>query len=159
MSLYAFGKVVSSYAAEVAAALGSVAISTGARIQSELIDPDDEIALEAFPSLRGAGVAFAIVSGAAESDATRLWIDAMTKMRSGSEDAAPSDTLAQFRRTQLGEICFKVLGLGDAAGLALVDGGIEDVFEATLERCMERIARDVISPWDQSPNRLYVRLG
>jgi hypothetical protein len=49
-----------------------------------------------------------------------------------------------------------VLGSGTAVGIALVDGGIEQLFVASRETCLRRVACDVVRTWDQSPNRLYV---
>lgn len=96
-------------------------------------------------------------------DATTLWIEAMKTvrdllaLRAHQPELLRDASCQPFRDTRLGRICEGVLGLEQASRIALVDGGIEEAFQGSLESCLTQIAVDVGRPWDQSPNRLYVR--
>jgi hypothetical protein len=69
----------------------------------------------------------------------------------------PSSLFADFIATALGRISSSVLSAGTAAGIALVDGGIEQLFIGSRSACLRQMICDVAQTWDQSPNRLYVR--
>jgi hypothetical protein len=112
--------------------------------------------------LQGEGVFFEVSTPGHPGDAARLWNDAMACIRRHLPDGECEPTqlssrlLSDFSATPLGRVCSGVFGIGSAAGIALVDGGIEQEFVAPYETCLRRIICDVAQPWDQSPNRLYV---
>jgi len=111
------------------------------------------------PALAGDGIVFSVYSSLGATDATQLWLEA-TEILSGLNDtngmSAPTAFLVD---TRLGRLCTRLFALRGAVGLALVDGGVEEVFEGSARRCLDQIAVDVRRPWDQSPNRLYVSRG
>ena len=157
MSLSIFGKVMGSDAAKLAASLASIASATAVTVAVDQLEVEDREGLEESDHLKGPGVFF-VVTG----DSAQLWIDAMTRVRQvvGTADCEPDQlpdgAMKAFLATQLGQFCSQVLGSGTAVGIALVDGGIEQLFVASRETCLRRVACDVVRTWDQSPNRLYV---
>jgi len=160
MSLYAFGKIVSPDEVSTLSQLDAIGRETST-VFREGVDPGDlELMLTEAPQLRGPGVAFSLVSGPDQSDATALWVEAMAATRpSGGATkgaAAAGEVCGAFLATRLGQACRGVFGLGGVSAVALVDGGIERVFSGTADGCLGQIGEDIRVPWDQSPNRLYV---
>jgi len=146
--------------AERLSALGpavSVTVSVGE------MEPEDHETIKEVDGLGQSGVVFSILSGPGDADATALWIEAQQTMQQTESLVADESRNLEvtiydaFRQTRLGRICSGVLSLGKVAAVALVDGGVEQVFEGALERCLRQMASDVCRPWDQAPNRLYVR--
>jgi hypothetical protein len=163
MSVYAFGKLIDPDLSALEPALLSAARSSKAVIRVGVIDEDDDEAMSRVQSLSRTGLVFSIGSGPEEHDVVVLWNEAMKALRYASSSAVEDpDELSQetfhcFLQTRLGSLCDGVLRLGEVAAVALVDGGIEQVFEGQLEQCLRQMAVDVRHPWDQSKNRLYLR--
>ena len=162
MSLNIIGKVMGSDAARLASALSSIAAANAVAVALDQLDIEDRVALEESGYLKGPGVFFAFSTENDAGDAAQLWIDAMTRVRQHvgtgacEPDQLPGRVMDEFSATRLGRVCSEVLSCGMAAGIALVDGGIDQVFVASREACLRRVACDVVRAWDQSPNRLYV---
>jgi len=163
MSLNVFGKVVGSDPARLASMLRSIAESGGVRLALDDLDAEDRAAIERSQRLRRPGVFFTICAlGYSGGDVAQLWIDAMGTVRRliASEGCDPKsisiDVVHEFGATRLGRLCGDVLRVGAAAGIALVDGGIEQEFVDSHEMCMRQLTCDVFRTWDQSPNRIYV---
>lgn len=163
MSLNVFGKVVGSDPARLASMLRDMAESGGVRLALNDLDVEDKAAIERSQHLRRPGVFFTICAlGSSGEDVARLWLDAMGTVRQfiTSDGCDPKfisiDVVHAFAATQLGRLCGDVLRVGAAAGIALVDGGIEQEFFASHEMCMRQLTCDVFRTWDQSPNRIYV---
>lgn len=146
----------------LASELEALAVLSGAELTIGELDVEDKQALEESKDLRGTGVFFAISAKGGSGGGTPLWIEAMKKIRHrlGQAECKVSSVtdalLSDFTATPLGRICRGVLLCGHAGGIALVDGGIEEVFVGSTEVCLARMVCDVAGPWDQSPNRLYV---
>lgn len=164
MSLYAFGKVVGTDEAAIISMLRTVGGDSEVCFQPSVDDGDIDEMMKV-PQLRGPGVVFSIYCGPNETDATRLWCDAMTSVSQCSSslvttmgDGSPQageEALRCFLDTRLGRACEGLFGLRYPTALALVDGGIESVLHGSALECLHRIAADVRRPWDQSYNRLY----
>lgn len=158
MSLYGFGKVVGGEWSELASRLIDAGESSSVVVAIGSVDDDDADVIARAECLSPPGVLFSIFAAPGATDATSLWIEAMKALQEGKSQDMGGAVLEDFLGTRLGQVCSRVLGLGEVAAVSLVDGGIEDVFEGTLESCLRRMATDVCRPWDQSPNRLYIRV-
>ena len=162
MSLYMFGKIVGRDRAQLESLLASVAALSAVELVVDQLDAEDRQAVEESEHLRAPGVFFAFNTSPGAGEATQLWIDAMNRIRQHvqSMDCAPErlprDVFADFTTTALGRISSSVLAAGTAAGVALVDGGIEQLFVGSRSACLRQMICDVAQTWDQSPNRLYV---
>jgi uncharacterized protein (DUF2342 family) len=162
MSLYMFGKIVGPDRAQLESLLASVAGFSAVELVLDRLDAEDRQAVEASGHLRGPGVFFTFNTSLGAAEATQLWIDAMNRIRQHVEpmdcapERLPSGLFAAFTATTLGRIGSSVLGAGTAAGIALVDGGIEQSFVGSRSACLRQMICDVARTWDQSPNRLYV---
>jgi hypothetical protein len=165
MSLDILGKVAGADRAAITTVLRSIASVSAVELALDSLDVEDQQALEESDLLRGTGVFFAISARGRSSDATQLWIDAMVRVQQHATsgdcdpDRLPPELLDDFKKTELGRFCSQLLGRGTAEGIALLDGGIEEIFESSSEGCLRRMICDVTRPWDQSPNRLYVCRG
>lgn len=157
MSLYAFGKVVGRSNADLIRSLKRVADTNVCGIAVSSVDREDLDVIESVDCLGTNGVTFNITSTPGDSDATRLWLDAMEKLAKYVAQGTPRSLLQDFVATRLGVVSTQIFELGEAVGVALVDGGIEEVFQGTTQECLSQMAEDVQKPWDQSANRLYVR--
>jgi hypothetical protein len=163
MSLYALGKIIASNHPLVVAALRSLAEKSSTHISVGAVDNEDNEAMNQAKVLRNVGVTFSICSSVADTDATTLWLEASTKLRADASLTEHSSATEQegaiqaLLATRLGHVCSGLLDCGEVSAIALVDGGIEEIFEGTREQCLSRIAQDVRRTWDQSPNRLYLR--
>jgi hypothetical protein len=157
-----FGKVVGSDRSQLESLLASVAALSAVELVVDQLDADDRQAVEESEHLRGPGVFFAFSASPGAGEATQLWIDAMNRIRQHVEptdcapERLPSGLFADFIATALGRISSSVLSTGTAAGIALVDGGIEQLFIGSRSACLRQMICDVAQTWDQSPNRLYV---
>jgi hypothetical protein len=162
MSLSIFGKIMGRDSARLAAVLSSIASANAVAVALDLLGDEDREALEEAEDLKGPGIFFAFSTADGAGDAAQLWIDAMTRVRQHlgtgacEPDQLPDEVMADFLTTRLGQVCSEVLACGTAAGIALVDGGVDQVFVASREACLRRVACDVVRTWDQSPNRLYI---
>jgi hypothetical protein len=162
MSLYMFGKIVGKDRAQLESLLASVAALSAVELVVDQLDADDRQAVEESAHLRGPGVFFAFNTSPGAGEATQLWIDAMNRIRQHVQpmdcapERLPSGLFADFTTTALGRISSSILAAGTAAGIALVDGGIEELFVGSRSACLRQMICDVAQTWDQSPNRLYV---
>jgi hypothetical protein len=164
MSLYAYGKLVTPTPSEVRRLLREVEEETSVALAESTLDEEDVEVLHSVPELRGPGLFFSVSDERTAADVTALWIEAMEAMRAADVKGARNSTAviasntATFTGTRLGALCSRLLQtpLASASGLALVDGGVEDVFVGSAEDCLQAIASEVIRPWHAMSNRLYV---
>lgn len=162
MSLYMFGKVVGRDRSQIESLLTSVADFSAVELVVDQLDAEDRQAVEESEHLRGPGVFFTFSTSPGAGEATQLWIDAMNRIRQHVQpmdcvpERLPSGLFADFTTSPLGRISSSVLSAGTAAGIALVDGGIEQLFIGSRGACLRQMICDVAKTWDQSPNRLYV---
>jgi hypothetical protein len=169
MSLYGFGKLVCSERnmPAVRQFITPIAMSKGFAINWDIIDDEDRMTLDSVPELSGDGMYFALHSSPAESDATALWIEATRCWRTPSvvnAEGAPSaverrnGVQSALRNTRLARALMALAEVPDcrAAGIALVDGSVDEVIRVDRGNCVDTILRDTRVPWDQGPNRLYV---
>jgi hypothetical protein len=139
--------------AQLVSTLKSVCEFDGVQLDIDKLGTDDREALEESEYLRGPGVFFEISEPRHTGDASRLWNEAMVSIRqyltTGECDAArlPNGLLRDLSTTALGRASTGVLGTGSTAGIALVEGGIEEIFVAPHETCLRRIVCDVAKPW------------
>jgi hypothetical protein len=164
MSFYAYGKLVTPTPSEVRKFLREVEEETGVALTESALDEGDVEELDSVPELRGLGLFFSASDEPGSADATGLWDEAMEAMRAadveealGSGDVTIPNTVA-FTRTRLGTLCRRLLQtpLASACGLALVDGGIDEVFVGSADDCLQAITAESIRPWHATSNRLYV---
>jgi len=162
MSLDAFGKVITDDANRVARELVSLGKSTSTVVSLGNVDDEDHAIMREVECLDRPGVLFSVCSSRGDPCACGLWGEAFDSLRMVHEPACepenlPEVVLRAFLDSRLGRVCAGILESGIAAAVALVDGPIECTFQGTLDECLRRMAADVLRPWDQSPNRLYVR--
>jgi hypothetical protein len=144
MSLDGFGKLICprSECGQLQARLAQRVEKHGAVLAVDVLDEDDRDSLDSVSELEGDGLYFALYSSPGATDATALWIEAM-KNRVDSRLACLARLLIDNPECVGG-------------GLALVDGGIDEVLLVQPEDCVAAILADTSVPWDQGPNRLYV---
>lgn len=173
MSLYIFGKLVPSITNH---ALGnkllSLAESARIPVKPNEIDEADLEELMTVAVLTVPGVAFTVRSDDLSRDATMLWLEvtravvhasrsegiSLDEVRALWEERVPKKLYDTVMNSRLGHLVSEIIMLRDVVvgGLALVDGGIDEVYEADAIDCRDRIMRSLVLTWDASPNALYV---
>jgi hypothetical protein len=174
MSLYAFGKLRTlSSEAIIEAELERIGMLCNVVLRSNGLDVEDVAAIESFGQFHGGGIYYWLGSSSDPTEATELWIEAMVAVRASLGDndnvvreilagrqSAPEAAVSSFGQTRLGMCCLSLMKLTSGGGsVALVDGGIESSFVGEQADCVGRLCVDVIRPWDQCPNRLYIWPG
>jgi hypothetical protein len=157
MSIYIFGKVVG--VDESRSSLGTLrSIANKSGLALLTVDPGDKATLD--DVVKEPGTSFAVGSSSADSDATALWLEA-TRAAITVGPGVAAAALAAASSSRLGRFCATLLmePTFTCGGVALVDGGIEGVSVGTASECLAAITRNLLLPWDRSPNILYVWRG
>jgi hypothetical protein len=177
MSLYIFGGIVPkvNHKTSFKPHLRELCDRLNIFVTFDSLDTDDQVqiydAMKRFGSLN---CEFQIFTSQTDADATQLWeesrnfaisllkeksIDALSISWSTlSEMELPAEYYERILETRLGGLIngLKLLSPDAVVGVALVDGGIEEVKTGTADQCVKELLKSLVFPWDYSANTFYV---
>jgi len=140
MSLYCFGKL------KLVAGSETQFVFPAKVMIRRYIDPGDAEEIETIDQLAGDGLYFSICDDPGSVDATRLWLETMSK--------APDNVLESHLGGTIHALLFNSqISVG---GIAFVDGGIRTILSGTPEQCWLWFLERAGKPWDTIDNPMLI---
>ena len=174
MSVYSFGKIATGDSKRISEKIAHLASRSNIDVTFGLHEPDDQDVFDESDLLKGEGIVFNLFTPG-DPEIITLYSEALEAGQGalrrflGEERlfyswekartlALPDQVFAAVLGTRLGQFVDGLFQIEDskAAGLAIFEGGVEQVIEETAPNCKSLILRSLLVPSDLGPSALFV---